>query len=214
MSELARRPRADSAHTRTCILDAAEQLFSARGYSGTSLRAIADQAGVNLAAANYHFGSKAQLLEAALQRCVAPVNDERLARLDALEADGQAPAPEAIVRAFVEPVVRAAATNSVPQLLARVFAEPQDVSVPLLKRTFAEVAQRFFAALHVALPGIDEQTLQWRFHLLVGCLVHLANFDRPLNLFGAGTSPPEARMGVEQLVRFVMAGLTQGVAHE
>ena len=157
MSELARRPRADSAHTRACILDAAEQLFSERGYSGTSLRAIADQAGVNLAAANYHFGSKAQLLEAALQRCVAPVNVERLARLDALQAGGQTPAAEAIVRALVEPVLRAAATNSAPRLLARIFAEPKEVSVPLIERTFSVVAQRFLAALQSALPSVDEE---------------------------------------------------------
>ena len=43
--------------TRARILDAAERLFMAHGYDGTSMRQITGEAGVNLAAVNYHFGS-------------------------------------------------------------------------------------------------------------------------------------------------------------
>ncbi len=68
MGEPARTPRADSLQTRERILDTCERLFGEHGYSGTSVRAIADAAGVNLAAAHYHFGSKTQLLEAVFQR--------------------------------------------------------------------------------------------------------------------------------------------------
>jgi len=50
--------------TRTQLLDAAERLFAERGFRGTSIRAITDLAGANLAAVGYHFGSKAELLAA------------------------------------------------------------------------------------------------------------------------------------------------------
>ena len=214
MSNLARTRRADSADTRQRILDAAEKLFSELGYSGASLRAIADAAGVNLAAANYHFGSKAQLLEAAFQRCMAPINAERIRRLNELENAEAPPSVEAIVRAFVEPGLVLVGEDGVPRLAARIFAEPKQLSIPLLERTFASTAQRYFAALARALPALDTSELRWRFHFLVGCLLQLINFHAPLNVFGedglAGADWSQA--GPQQLIDFAVAGICRGVA--
>ena len=50
------------------ILDAAEQLFAEKGFAETSLRLITSKAGVNLAAVNYHFGSKKSLIQAVFVR--------------------------------------------------------------------------------------------------------------------------------------------------
>jgi len=49
---------------QTQILTSAERLFSSRGYDGTSVRDIADEAGVNIAMISYYFGSKEKLMEA------------------------------------------------------------------------------------------------------------------------------------------------------
>ena len=49
------------ASTRERLLAAASDLFAERGFHGTRARDIAARAGVNLAAANYHFGSKKAL---------------------------------------------------------------------------------------------------------------------------------------------------------
>ena len=209
MGEPARTPRADSAHTRQRILDASEKLFSERGYSGTSLRAIADVAGVNVAAANYHFGSKAQLLEASFQRCIAPINAERLRRLDELQAREDSPSVRSIVQAFVEPGLEMARTARFPRLAARIFAEPKELSLPLLKRTFSAMAQRYMAVLAQALPSVDEATLRWRFHFMVGCLIQLLNFEQPPDVFGAGGQPDPG--GPEHLIDFIVAGMCQGV---
>jgi AcrR family transcriptional regulator len=65
-----RRSR-DPARTRRRILDAAQHLFSTRGYVETSLREITRLAGVNLALANHHFGSKEKLFEAALEELLS-----------------------------------------------------------------------------------------------------------------------------------------------
>jgi len=46
------------------IMDAAEKLFAAKGFEGTSVRDIAEAAGVNLAMISYYFGSKEKLMEA------------------------------------------------------------------------------------------------------------------------------------------------------
>jgi AcrR family transcriptional regulator len=197
--------------TRERILDAAELLFSEFGYSGTSVRAITEHAGVNLAAANYHFGSKEMLLEATFQRRLTPINQARIARLDALEAQAPGPTVDAIVRAFVEPILPAGADPKLSHLLAKIFAEPKHISVPLLERTFGPVALRFFSALKRKLPDVKEQDLRWRFHLLIGAMVHLANFHEPLNLFGRSPNgdPANSSAGLEHLIRFAVAGLCQ-----
>src|SRR3546814_17714118 len=76
-----------SPSTREIILDTAEALFARQGHDGTSMRQITSEAGVNLAAVNYHFGSKEALVQAVLKRRLAILNQERLRLLDQLEAE-------------------------------------------------------------------------------------------------------------------------------
>src|SRR5512138_2861404 len=91
--------------TRTRILDAAEELFMLHGFEGTSMRLLTAKAGVNLAAVNYHFGSKDALIEAVFRRRLDPMNVSRTAELDGVEAQSgsRPPTPEAIIRAFLAP---------------------------------------------------------------------------------------------------------------
>src|SRR5947207_3904246 len=79
--------------TRTRILDAAEELFMQHGFEGTSMRTLTAQASVNLAAVNYHFGSKDALIEAVFRRRLDPMNTARIAELDRLEAAACASPP-------------------------------------------------------------------------------------------------------------------------
>src|ERR1041384_6777592 len=73
--------------TRTRILDAAEELFMQHGFEGTSMRLLTAKAGVNLAAVNYHFGSKDALIEALFRRRLDPMNAARIAELERLEKE-------------------------------------------------------------------------------------------------------------------------------
>src|SRR5512139_388118 len=89
--------------TRTRILDAAEELFMQRGFEGTSMRELTAKAGANLAAVNYHFGSKDALIEAVFRRRLDAMNATRIAELDRLEKDagGRPLTPAQIIGAFV-----------------------------------------------------------------------------------------------------------------
>ena len=91
--------------TKDRILDVAERLFGDRGFTDTSLRTITAEAGANLAAVNYYFQSKDALIQAVFARRLGPLNQERMAMLDACEARvGDGPLSiEEVLRAFLEP---------------------------------------------------------------------------------------------------------------
>src|SRR5260370_4062001 len=124
----------------TRILDVAEELFMQRGFEGASMRMLTAKAGVNLAAVNYHFGSKHALIEAVFRRRLDPMNVARIAALDQLEAaaPGRVLAPESIIRAFISPGLRMnqdanGGRRNFIRLLARTYtATPKSIPAPIL----------------------------------------------------------------------------------
>ena len=94
--------------TRERILLKAGEMFAQQGFEAVSMRDLTQAAEVNLAAVNYHFGSKEALIEEIVSRVVLPMNEERLRLLDAAEAAAKpkpAPASE-VVNAFLRPVIQ------------------------------------------------------------------------------------------------------------
>jgi AcrR family transcriptional regulator len=159
--------------TKQRILDAAEKLIAEQGYAATSLRQIIGEAGVNLAAVHYHFGSKDELLTAVIQRKVGPVNETRLQRLSTYEAEakGKAVPIRKILDAFLTPMGQAAATH--PQfvrVMGRVVAE--GLLQTVLDRNFPQVQARFFGALRRATPQVSEAEFQARIQFLIGVVSH------------------------------------------
>ena len=99
--------------TKEKILDTAERLIGEQGYAATSLRHVIAEAGVNLAAVHYHFGSKEELLDAVVLRNAIPVNEARLARLDLAEAEAGSGPPdvEKVLESFLIPTAVVASHN-------------------------------------------------------------------------------------------------------
>jgi AcrR family transcriptional regulator len=162
--------------TRNRILDAAERLFAQRGFHGVSVRDITGAAGVDVALANYHFGSKLGVLEAVFTRRAEDLNNERLERLDAvLAARGRrAPDLEAIIDAFTHPLLDRSARGgpgwkSYFALVAEVNNSPEFGGL-LMTRHFDPVVQRFIEAIRCALPDADERDIYWAYHFLSGAL--------------------------------------------
>src|SRR5690349_3690757 len=96
--------------TKLKIIEAAERLIARQGYNATSLRQVIGEAGVNLAAIHYHFGSKEELLGAIVARKAEPVNARRMILLDAVQqtAGGGSAHLAAILEAFLMPMADAA----------------------------------------------------------------------------------------------------------
>ena len=159
--------------TKQKILDTAEQLFGEQGYDATSLRHIITEAGVNLAAIHYHFGSKEELLDELILRSAGPVNEKRMALLDRIETEAgdRPPALEKVLEAFLVPMSEAADRN--PQfvrLMGRMYAE--GMMGAIVQGHFQEVIARFVAAMRKALPDLPEHELLWRIHFMIGAMAH------------------------------------------
>jgi len=193
--------------TRERILDAADRLFGAQGFGATSMRALTRAAGVNLAAVHYHFGSKEELLVAALSRHLAPINAERLARLDVLEqeAGGRPIAIEAILGAFCRPIFEfshASAENAsvVQRVAALVHSESTELVRPVLEEIFHDVVERFVAALGGACPQLSRDDLMLRLHLCVGSLTYLISGRGPFQRLTQNRDP------AAEAIAFLSAG--------
>ncbi|BBK41203.1 TetR family transcriptional regulator [Allostella vacuolata] len=159
--------------TRDRILDAAEKLFSERGYDGVSIRDITQLAGAGLALMTYHFGTKDRLFECVLERRAEVLNRDRLAALDAVLAR-QNPTVGELLSGFVEPYVR---YGSGPDAGWRHYCRLIAIVGPtgrwseLLGRLFDSTAEKFIAALTRIEPGLDEERATRAFLFCVGTMV-------------------------------------------
>ena len=201
--------------TRTRILDAAEELFMLHGFEGTSMRSLTAKAGVNLAAVNYHFGSKDALIEAVFRRRLDPMNIARIAALEALEASGQPLSPESIIRAFVGETLRLmedarGGGRNFIRLLGRTYTEPAKEIRVLIGQLYAPAMERFKAAFERALPQMPREELVWRMYFMFGTLAYTLAATDTVQLI-AGCKPEDrhdARLLEDRLTAFLAAGLT------
>ena len=166
-----------SDHTRSAILSAAERLYADRGFGDVTLRDIVAAAGVNLAAVNYHFGSKDELIaELFVTRSLA-TNRERLNELKAAEeAGGGRAGIDAIFRALVGPTLRGClGPSSEGSTAARFMIRASIESVPPIRRIKnreVDHLRKFAAAMRRSLPGRAEADLYWGLHFALAMAHH------------------------------------------
>jgi AcrR family transcriptional regulator len=214
-----------AAATHDRILDIAEALFATHGIQGTSIRHITDRAGVNVAAVNYHFGSKDKLVAAVIDRRFQDLEDERSMALDRLEArhlsEGQAPNLEELAAVLVTPAFRHLRSGhpgwlNFIRVLARLTWEPgaeRFAPPPSSLRIF----DRFDALLKLAVPALagDDARRSWRLAFLRGAsqqtmltiaILRDGKAPNAIAFAGALNQLPEDEVETE-LIRFVTAGL-------
>jgi len=166
--------------TKQRILDAAEYLFARNGYRGTSLREITGSAKVNLAAVNYHFGSKKILVEEVIKRRLLPLNSIRIKRLEEVKAaadmKGMQPDIKSVLSAFIEPTLKF--KESIPgaehffTFIGRSFTDPDNT----VRKVFVRYIKPLFTLLHEtaceSLPDHSSDIIFWRLHFTLGSLFH------------------------------------------
>jgi len=195
--------------TKQRILGAAEALFAKHGFAGASLRQVTSAANVNLAAVNYHFGSKENLINEVFRRRLDDLNTQRIQALrKALEEP--LPSLESVLAAFVRPALAlsgdAHGGAAFVRVLARAYAEHNEQLRKFMHDHYSHVLREFAGAFSQLLPQMDKQELYWRLDIISGALTYaMADFGV---IKRRGTTPEQHRdLAAEHLIKFAAAGL-------
>ena len=196
--------------TKERILGAAETLFARHGFAGASLRQVTAAANVNLAAVNYHFGSKDNLIEEVFRRRLDELNARRIDALNAVLA-GEATKLEHVLAAFIRPALDLsldeAGGHAFMRVLARAYAEHDERLRKFLSENYGHVLREFAAAFARLLPHLGKEELYWRLDFITGALTHsMADFG-PMKRRGAVSEEAHRERAAAHLIRFAAAGL-------
>lgn len=157
----------DPISTRNRILDACEQIYADEGVEGITLRVITEKARVNLAAVNYHFGTKDILAAEILKRRLTPIHEERLGLLKTLEqARGNMMKPTHVLSAILLPVMRLIMVPDKPPylmpLLLRCSSDPSPLMRAVMASQFESMSEAFDDAFVRSASKLDPDDVIWR----------------------------------------------------
>ena len=200
--------------TKNKILDSAEVLFADKGFNGTSLREITSQAEVNLAAVNYHFGSKKELIKAVMSRYMNVLGPHLEDALGALCSEDEQPTLIDVFSAFIEPLLylntfKDNGTSIFLQLLGRGYTDSQGFLRWFITSQYPNVFVNFTRAVHRAYPELSTEEMFWRLHFTMGTIVFtmsssdalidiaLNDFNRTIDIAGV----------IKQVIPYVAAGV-------
>ena len=205
-----------SDQTRSAILAAAERLYADRGFGDVTLRDIVAEANVNLAAVNYHFGSKDELIAELFVTRSIQTNRERLNELKAAEeAGGGRAAIEDIMRALVGPTLRGClGPDREGSTAARFMIRASIESVPPIRRIKnreVDHLRKFAAAMRRAMPGRDDTELYWGLHFALAMAHHtIREKERLLRLSEGKCDLDDVRAIIDRVVTVSVMALTMG----
>ena len=188
------------------ILDAAERLFAQNGFSATSMRAITRLAGVNLAAVNYHFGNKKELLKAVYQRRLGEINQKRLLELERLKSKGSI-SIEALVEIFIKPALQLQSKDFI-KLLGRSYIE-DDSDVQVEIRSIIDLSiEKIKEEMAKLLPELSQQEFYWRMHFMTGALAYCMSGTHIMRKISSSSLQESSR---EQMMAYMVNFLSTGL---
>ncbi len=197
------------------ILDVAEILFAEKGFAETSLRLITSKAEVNLAAVNYHFGSKKSLIQAVFARFLEPLCSNLDAELDRLYATGE---PDLNVEQLLELLVQQTLAikprsgndlSIFMRLLGLSFSQSQGHLRRYLTDMYGNVFRRYMLLLHKAAPQIEPVELFWRVHFMMGAASFSMSGIKALRAIVENDY--QVHMTTEQVLRLMIPFLAAGI---
>ena len=201
------------------ILDAAEQLFAEKGFAETSLRLITSKAGVNLAAVNYHFGSKKALIQAVFVRFLNPFVSSLDQELERHQQQGGN--TQLTLEQLLEMLVRQALTvkprsgNDLAifmRLLGLAFSQSQGHLRKYLAEVYGKVFQRYMQQVYAAAPQLPPTELFWRVHFMLGSAAFTMSSMRALRAIAEAEF--DVQTGIDQVLKLMVPFLAAGMRAE
>ncbi len=205
------RPEGTGDNASERILDAAETEFSQNGYSETSLRIIARQAGVTQALLSYYFGSKQGLYESVFMRRSQAIVQEREESLAELFSRKKTPQVEDVVRAFLKPTVVLRETEEGRRFLrlqARLHTEPLEVAYKLREAAYTSSTKKYIEALARVCPELSDKDVHWKMVLMIGAYLYAFSDNHRLDEIAPNICDlKDTEEILEQITKFVSAGI-------
>ena len=167
-------PKTADRQAKERLLDAAEELFAAKGFGEVSVRELATAADVNVAAVNYHFNSKDNLFHEVITRRFSAQRDRTLDGLRMLleQTSGQ-PQVEQVVRVLVHEYLDGAMSNSFLTMITReMHGGKSGTHLEFFKQMVAPVFEAMCQALMAARPNLTQEDLSWIIASIVGQIHH------------------------------------------
>lgn len=167
-----RLPKIPDSGPKKKLLDATERLVVEKGFDLVSVRDITGATKANVAAVNYHFGSREGLMDLIAYHVMEPLNRERLKALEAAKnsSGAKGPSAEGLLDAYLKPLLTTASELGMElrfflKLVGRVLVLPDEVVYPSLASDRAAVSGQFLEALSETQPKSQDTDLKaaWRF---------------------------------------------------
>jgi hypothetical protein len=147
------------------------------------------------------------LFASVFHRCIQPINEERLLLLQQLTESERPLTIRSVLESFFAPLVEPVYKNHrVPALIGRIYAEPESLTKPILEQEFGKIAARYQSAISEVFPDVPTEELSWRFHFMIGSMIHLLQFNAPL---GTESTYSTFISGIDRMLDYAEAGLTQ-----
>ncbi len=200
--------------TKERILNAAEKLFSAQGFSNTSLRQITSSAEVNLAAVNYHFGSKKELIKAVMSRYMNELSPHLSSSLSMI-CQLENPDLNQVFSAFIAPLIalnkfRDNGTAIFLLLLGHGYSDSQGFLRWFLTTRYPEVIDNFITAVSKAYPELSQEDMFWRLHFTMGTIVFTMSSSNAL--IDIAKNDYQQTVSITQLIEKLIPYVAAGVA--
>jgi AcrR family transcriptional regulator len=193
----------------------AEEMYAELGINGVTTRSLAERAGVNIAAVNYHFGNKDNLMLEVFRNVCRITVKRRLDALDAIEAriaaEGGRPSIREIVEAFVDAYINEDAPRTgvlLAHFVLKHRVEPNSWTRAIVSEELDGMALRYIEALRAAAPHLTPQQAHWRYHMMVSSIVMTLSDEttggRIARLSGGQCQPLDRKEFREEMVAFVV----------
>ncbi|WP_159948772.1 TetR/AcrR family transcriptional regulator [Rhizobium sp. 18065] len=202
---------------RERIITAAKEVFIEQGFDLATVREITLRADVNVAAINYYFGSKEDLISEVLNLMMEPYTHARITALEKCEAGalpGTAPL-EDVVNALVRPMVQfsrdAAGARPLTRLILQIRSRPRESTTRFFIKRVDPAVFRFIDAFERALPELHRRDIFWRYNFSIGAIMQVLIDSDPASyrlkkLSGDLCDTDNDEQIINQLSAFVCAG--------
>lgn len=197
-------------------MDAAEALFAEQGFMETTVRQITSRADVNLAAINYHFGSKKGLIQAVAERFINPLCDELTGQLDNCLIDHPRPSLDELLEMLMRSllVVRRGNQNALPvfmRLLELAYMSNQEELRDFLVGRYKSKLEPFIELIRLDAAPMEDDEFFWRLHFMLGSMTFTLSNIHTITALDKQKTSKEVGVEIEKVLHRMIPVLSGGL---